>query len=69
MLDIHRLREDPAGIGDRLRTRDPSIDLEAVLELDHRRLALLQEVERVKAERNRGSQEVGRLKKEKKDAA
>ncbi len=69
MLDIHRLREDPAGIGDRLRTRDPSIDLEAVLELDRRRLALLQEVERVKAERNRGSQEVGRLKKEKKDAS
>jgi len=69
MLDIHRLREDPQGIEKRLRTREPSIDLEEILELDRRRLALIQEVEAIKAERNRGSQEVGRLKKEKKDAS
>jgi len=68
MLDIHRLREDPQGIEKRLRTCDPSIRLDKILELDRRRLALIQEVEAIKAERNRGSQEVGRLKKEKKDA-
>jgi len=69
MLDIHRLREDPRGIEKRLRTRDPAIDLAEILELDRRRLGLIQEVEAIKAERNRGSQEVGRLKKEKKDAS
>jgi seryl-tRNA synthetase len=69
MLDIHRLREDPKGIEERLQTRDPSIDLREILELDKRRLELIREVEALKAERNEGSQEVGRLKKEGKDAS
>lgn len=67
MLDIHRLREDPIGIEKRLQSRDPSIDLTEILELDERRLSLIQQVEERKAERNRGSQEVGRLKKDGKD--
>jgi len=67
MLDIHRLREDPIGIEKRLQGRDPSIDLTEILELDEKRLSLIQQVEERKAERNRGSQEVGRLKKDGKD--
>lgn len=67
MLDIHRLREDPIGIEKRLQSRDPSIDLTEILELDEKRLSLIQQVEERKAERNRGSQEVGRLKKDGKD--
>lgn len=69
MLDIHKLREDPKGIEERLQTRDPSIDLSEILELDRKRLELIQQVEVLKAERNEGSQEVGRLKKEGKDAS
>ena len=69
MLDIHKLREDPKGIEERLQTRDPSIDLSEILELDKKRLELIQKVEVLKAERNEGSQEVGRLKKEGKDAS
>ena len=69
MLDIHRLREDPIGIEKRLRDRDPSIDLSEIAELDKKRLSLIQQVEEYKAERNRGSQDVGRLKAEGKDAS
>jgi seryl-tRNA synthetase len=69
MLDIHKLREDPKGIEERLQTRDSSIDLSEILELDKRRLELIQKVEALKAERNEGSQEVGRLKKEGKDSS
>jgi len=69
MLDIHKLREDPKGIEERLQTRDTSIDLSEILELDKKRLELIQKVETLKAERNEGSQEVGRLKKERQDAS
>jgi seryl-tRNA synthetase len=68
MLDIHKFREDPKGIEARLRTRDPSINVDEIVSLDRRRLELLQEVEALKAKRNAGSQEVGRLKKAGKDA-
>lgn len=69
MLDIHWLREDPIGIEKRLQTRDPLINIAEILKLDERRLSLIQQVEKLKAERNRGSQEVGRLKKEGKDSS
>ncbi|MEA1870799.1 MAG: serine--tRNA ligase [Candidatus Bipolaricaulota bacterium] len=69
MLDIHKLREDPKGIEERLQTRDSAIDLSEILGLDEKRLELIQRVETLKAERNEGSQAVGRLKKEGKDAS
>jgi seryl-tRNA synthetase len=69
MLDIHRLRGDPAGIAARLKTRDAALDLGEVIDLDQRRLALVARVEERKAQRNKGSQEVGKLKKEGKDAS
>jgi seryl-tRNA synthetase len=62
MLDIREIREDRAGIEGRLRTRDPSIDLGGIVSLDEERRRLIAEVEELKAERNRGSQEVGRRK-------
>ena len=69
MLDIHRLREDPVGIEQRLKTRDSSIELEGILTLDQERLSLIHSVEQLKAERNRGAQEVGRCKKAGEDAS
>ncbi len=69
MLDINRLRENPTEIQKRLQTRDPSINIAEILELDKARRSLIQEVEALKAQRNRGSQEVARLKQEEKDAS
>lgn len=62
MLDIREIREDRSRIEARLRTRDPSIDLDEIVSLDEERRRLIVEVEALKAERNRGSQEVGRRK-------
>lgn len=69
MLDIHRLREDPQGIEQQLRTREPAIDLGEIVKLDKRRLELIRKVEALKAERNEGSQMVGQYKKEGKDTS
>ncbi len=63
MLDIREIREDREGIEAQLRTRDPSIDLGEIVSLDEERRRLIGEVEELKAERNRGSQEVGRRKR------
>jgi len=41
MLDLKRIREDPEGIERRLKTRDPKITLQPLLELDERRRALI----------------------------
>ena len=68
MLDIRRLREDRADIEARLRTRDPAIDLGEIVALDDERRRIIGEVEELKAERNRGSQEVGRRKRDGEDA-
>ena len=68
MLDIHALRQDPAGIEKRLQTRDPSINLSEILAMDEKRRGLITLVEQCKAERNRGSADVGRLKKQGGDA-
>jgi len=63
MIDIRLIREERNEIEARLRTRDASIDLSEILTLDDERRRLIGEVEELKAERNRGSQEVARLKK------
>jgi len=68
MLDIRKIREEREAIEGRLKSRDPSIDLGEILELDERRRATIAEVEDLKAERNRGSEEVGRRKKAGEDA-
>jgi len=62
MLDIREIRENRGAVEARLRTRDPSIDLGEVVSFDEERRRLIAEVEELKAERNRGSQEVGRRK-------
>ncbi|MDH3459215.1 MAG: serine--tRNA ligase, partial [Gemmatimonadota bacterium] len=70
MLDIRLLRDSPTQVKEALARRGgelgPAID--AVLRLDERRRALLQQAERLKAQRNQASEEVARRKKEKADA-
>ncbi len=63
MLDITLIREHPEVVREGLRKRHEDTDiLDRVLELDRRRRSLLQEVEHLRAERNRVSKEIGRTK-------
>lgn len=66
MLDLKRVRSEPAEVLAALERRGAgSADgLAEILRLDQRRRELLTETERLKAERNRASDEVARRRKE-----
>jgi len=65
MLDIARIREQPEQIKDALLSRNEDLtQVDAILALDAQWRELLQEVETLRAERNRVSKEIGRLKDE-----
>ncbi|MFQ5736171.1 MAG: serine--tRNA ligase [Thermodesulfobacteriota bacterium] len=68
MLDIKYLRENTQEAERRLKTRGGELDLAPMKALDEKRRALIMEAEALKARRNAASQEIGRLKKEKRDA-
>jgi len=63
MLDINLIRKEPETVRRALEARqnDPSL-VDPVLEWDAKRRALLSEAESLKAERNRVSKEIGRMK-------
>ena len=67
MLDIKRIRVNPGEVVAALNKRRGSFPIEKVLELDEKRRCLLVEVEEMKAEQNKTSKEVPKLKKEGKD--
>lgn len=63
MLDMNLIREQPDLVREALRKRhDDESLLDRALELDRRRRELLQQVESLRAERNRVSKEISRLK-------
>jgi seryl-tRNA synthetase len=62
MLDIRYLRENLEIAEARLKTRGETVDLSGFKELDSRRRTLLQANELLKAERNRVSDEIGKVK-------
>ncbi|WP_243317865.1 serine--tRNA ligase [Geothrix paludis] len=68
MLDANLLRNDLDAVAARLSERGYALDRARYQELDQRRRAALQEAETLKAERNRVSEEVGRLKRAKENA-
>ena len=63
MLDLKLVRDNPELVkaGIRKKHRDPSL-VDRVLEIDRRRRELVQEVERLRAEQNRASGEIAKLK-------
>jgi len=67
MIELRLIREHYHDVEARLRTRDSSIDLSEILRLDEQRRELISQVEQLKAERNQGSQEVGRRKRDGED--
>ncbi len=63
MLDLNFIREHPEEVRTAMRNRQmDDSPVEAVLELDRRRRALIAEVEQLKAERNAVSKEIGAMK-------
>ncbi|UCG86855.1 MAG: serine--tRNA ligase [Gemmatimonadota bacterium] len=70
MIDIRLIRESSDSVRAALARRDPTLDsrIDQILELDRARRDVLKRVELLKAERNRSSEEVGRLKQQKSDA-
>jgi seryl-tRNA synthetase len=63
MLDIELIREQPEVVREGMRKRndDPTI-VDELIEVDERRRSLLQEVESLRALRNRVSKQIGRMK-------
>ncbi len=63
MLDLNFIREHPEEVRTAMRNRQmDDAPVDAVLELDRRRRALIAEVEQLKAERNAVSKEIGAMK-------
>src|SRR5689334_16101813 len=69
MLDIKQIRNDPAGILEKLRRKDPSVDFTDLLQLDERLRELITETENLKSQRNDLSKQIGQLKQKGQDAA
>ncbi|HEV2616849.1 MAG TPA: serine--tRNA ligase [Candidatus Acidoferrales bacterium] len=69
MIDLNYFREHLDEIERMLRNRNARLDLDAFRKIDAERRQRITSVERLKAERNTGSEEVGRLKKSGQDAS
>ena len=68
MLDARSVRDNPEKIKEALAKRNYQLDLGPFLELEKERLALVKDADELREKRNRVSEEISRLKKEKKDA-
>lgn len=68
MLDIKLVRRDPQMVEKKLKTKDSSISLSPIIDLDKRIRELKTKVEQLKAKRNELSQKIGELKRQGKDA-
>lgn len=67
MLDIKFIRENSSAVKKSLKDRGTKLDLDRLLSLDSDRRKLLTEVESLKCERNKASQDIGNMVREKKD--
>ncbi len=69
MLDIKYVRDNSDTIQKMLADRNMAVDLSGFLELDVQRRQSLTEIETLRAERNRASEDIARCKREKQDVA
>ncbi|CAK7029572.1 MAG: Serine--tRNA ligase [Desulfovibrio sp.] len=69
MLDLRTLQNEPAVVAESLKKRGSDITVTDFTDIDAKRRALLAEVEQLKSERNKISSEVGKAKREGKDAS
>lgn len=63
MLDIKLIRKDRNAVESKLKTKDPSIDLTAIVDMDRHLREMKTEVETLKAARNEISQKIGEMKR------
>ncbi|MBI3663525.1 MAG: serine--tRNA ligase [Acidobacteria bacterium] len=68
MHDLNYFREHLGKFAEMARNRGVALDLDGFASLDRERRGLITSVERLKAERNKASDEIARLKKAKQDA-
>ncbi|HEX9191089.1 MAG TPA: serine--tRNA ligase [Candidatus Deferrimicrobiaceae bacterium] len=68
MLDLKFVRDNVAAVEEALRRRRSPLSLEGFVSLDRERRERLALVEGMRAERNAASEEIGRLRREKKDS-
>jgi seryl-tRNA synthetase len=64
VLDIRKIRQDAETINGLLKRRNPQWSVDEIEQIDVRRLALLQEEEQLRAERNQMTQQIAKLRKE-----
>jgi len=69
MLDIKFVRDNSDTIQKMLVDRSMDVDLSGFLELDTQRRSFLNEIETLRAERNRASEDIARCKREKQDVS
>ena len=67
MLDIKFIRDNPDTVKKAIRDKNVNLDIDSFLKLDSERRALVTELEKAKAEKNKLSSEIGKMLKEKKD--
>ncbi|MFO8061083.1 MAG: serine--tRNA ligase, partial [Bacillota bacterium] len=69
MLDMNRIRNEPEIVKEAMRVKgEEGVDIDQLLEWDARWRTDLRELEMLRAERNKASREVGRLKQQGEDA-
>jgi seryl-tRNA synthetase len=69
MLDPKYVLDNVDSVQDRLGTRGPRIDLSGLVNISAEKKALLKRVEDLRAEKNRASEEVSRMKRDERDAS
>ena len=67
MLDLNFVRNNLDEVQRRLSSRGPGYDLQGFVQLDSQRRDLLQEIEKLRRDRNTASQEIAAMKKAGKD--
>ncbi len=67
MIDIRLIRKDRKLVETKLKTKDPTVNLDPIFEMDQQIRELKTKVEHLKAYRNEQSQKIGELKRQKKD--
>lgn len=67
MHDLKKIRQNPDAYSEALKKRGIDYDIYKIIELDEKRRALIQEVQKLQEKRNRLSKEIGKLVRENKD--
>ncbi|MFH0701940.1 MAG: serine--tRNA ligase [bacterium] len=67
MLDIKIIRENPDKINELLKTRNPELSINKIIDIDKQRREIQTKADNLRADKKKFSQEIGKLKKENKE--